>query len=31
MVYPGEQIVCPQKNPGCQSEKIRMSIEVYPI
>ena len=29
-MYPRQQIICPQENPGGQSEK-KMSIEVYPI
>ena len=29
MMYPRQQIICPQGNPGCQSKK-KMSIEVYP-
>ena len=29
MMYPGEQIIYPQENLGYQSEKIKMSIEMY--
>ena len=30
-MYPRQQIICPQENPGCQSKEIKMSIEVYPV
>ena len=30
-MYPRQQIIYPQENPGGQSEKIKMSIEVYTI
>ena len=28
-MYPRQQIICPQENPDGQSEKIKMSIEVW--